>query len=561
LRLIPALQVLVAKRTEVDGPLSGKHKYEIETDFWRFTMAVTAQQLQQLYVGYLGRAADQAGLDYWFNELNAEGATITLENVRANFVNEQPEYAEAYAGLNRQQTVSQIYQNLFNRTPSDAEVAYWTYSSNVNIDQLIVAFLEAASPVDRLVIDNKVVIAQQITSAYAGSSLEGSELTEALAAADDAYAVEPVIGSDGSVTGYTVGGGDTVYATVNQATNAATAAAAANFGTSFDSADGTALAPNIYGTSATITLNDISDAATLTLANQAGGDLQSLTVNGSVGDGSSATTLTLATTVADTDITTLNLALTSDTTVVVSSLTDLETLDASGSTGDLVLNASALTELTSLSGGSGGDQLTVAAIDTGDTLSVSGGAGNDQITATSGDGQLVIDAGDGNDLISLTAGAATDTDEAYATSITLGGGTDRLNLVSLANLEGTDLALGSGATAQQVADANAALSENMVVVTDFNVSQDVLGLSGASTASFNNIQQGQIANSASLAEALNLVASIMGTDDTANFVYGGDSYVYTDTGDAVGTVDAGDGLLQLVGVNTLLSEGTNLITA
>jgi len=553
--------VLVAERAEVDGPLSGKHKYEIETDFWRFTMAVTAQQLQQLYVGYLGRAADQAGLDYWFNELNAEGATITLENVRANFVNEQPEYADAYAGLNRQQTVSQIYQNLFNRTPSDAEVAYWTYSSNVNIDQLIVAFLEAASPVDRLVIDNKVVIAQQITSAYAGSSLEGSELTEALAAADDAYAVEPVIGSDGSVTGYTVGGGGTVYATVNQATNAATAAAAANFGTSFDSADGTALAPNIYGTSATITLNDIQDAATLTLANQAGGDLQSLTVNGSVGDGSSATTLTLATTVADTDITTLNLALTSDTTVDVSALTDLETLDASGSTGDLVLDASALTELTSLSGGSGGDQLTVAAIDTGDTLSVSGGAGNDQITATSGDGQLVIDAGDGNDLISLTAGAATDTDEAYSTSITLGGGTDRLNLVSLANLEGTDLALGSGSTAQQVADANMALSENMVVVTDFNVSQDVLGLSGASTASFNNIQQGQIANSASLAEALNLVASMMGTDDTANFVYGGDSYVYTDTGTTAGAVDAGDGLLQLVGVNTLLSEGTNLITA
>ncbi|WP_313473429.1 hypothetical protein [Stutzerimonas kunmingensis] len=553
--------MLVAERAEVDGPHSGKHKYEIETDFWRFTMAVTAQQLQQLYVGYLGRAADQAGLDYWFNELNAEGATITLENVRANFVNEQPEYADAYAGLNRQQTVSQIYQNLFNRTPSDAEVAYWTYSSNVNIDQLIVAFLEAASPVDRLVIDNKVVIAQQITSAYAGSSLEGSELTEALAAADDAYAVEPVIGSDGSVTGYTVGGGGTVYATVNQATNAATAAAAANFGTSFDSADGTALAPNIYGTSATITLNDIQDAATLTLANQAGGDLQSLTVNGSVGDGSSATTLTLATTVADTDITTLNLALTSDTTVDVSALTDLETLDASGSTGDLVLDASALAELTSLSGGSGGDQLTVAAIDTGDTLSVSGGAGNDQITATSGDGQLAIDAGDGNDLISLTAGAATDTDEAYFTSITLGGGTDRLNLVSLANLEGTDLALGSGATAQQVADANAALSENMVVVTDFSVSQDVLGLSGASTASFNNIQQGQIANSASLAEALNLVASIMGTDDTANFVYGGDSYVYTDTGTTAGAVDAGDGLLQLVGVNTLLSEGTNLITA
>lgn len=520
-------------------------------------MAVTAQQLQQLYVGYLGRAADQAGLDYWLNELNAESATITLENVRANFVNEQPEYAEAYAGLNRQQTVSQIYTNLFNRTPSDAEVAYWTYDSNVNDDQLIVAFMNAASPVDRLIIDNKIAIAQQITTAYAGSSLEGSELTDALAGADDGYVVEPVVGPDGAVTGYTVGGTGS-YATVNQATTAAAAAAAANFGTSFGSTDGATLEPNFYGTSATITLNNIQDAATLTLANQPGGDLQELTINGSVGTGAEPTTLTLGTTAADTDITSLTLGLTSNTAVDISALTDVETLDASTSTGNLTLDATGLAELTSLAGGSGNDTLTVDAVEVEGSLTISGGAGNDNITAESGDGVLLIDAGAGNDIVNLTASAATDTDEAYSTTITLGGGNDRLNITSLANLEGTDLALGVGATAAQIAAANTALTDNMVVVSDFSAAQDVLGLAAGTTmASFNNIQLGNIAASTSLAEALNLAASGMGGANTANFVYGDNSYVYVDAG-TVG-LDADDGLLQLVGVSTALTVGDNLV--
>ncbi len=39
-------------------------------------MATTSAQVQQLYVAYLGRAADKAGLDYWLGELNATPATI-----------------------------------------------------------------------------------------------------------------------------------------------------------------------------------------------------------------------------------------------------------------------------------------------------------------------------------------------------------------------------------------------------------------------------------------------------------------------------------------------------
>ena len=47
-------------------------------------MAITSAQVQQLYVAYLGRAADKAGLDYWMAELNSVPATLTLENLRSN---------------------------------------------------------------------------------------------------------------------------------------------------------------------------------------------------------------------------------------------------------------------------------------------------------------------------------------------------------------------------------------------------------------------------------------------------------------------------------------------
>lgn len=523
-------------------------------------MAVTAQQVQQLYVGYLGRAADQAGLDYWLAELNAENATLTLENLRSNFVNEQPEYTNAYAGLNRQQTVTQIYENVFGRTPNDAEVAYWTFESGVNTDQLITAFLNAASPIDRLVIENKVAVAQEITAAYAGSSLTGTELTEQLASATAQYAIAPVVDPVTGVTTYTVGGTGS-YATANAAANAALTQARANFGTTFGPDAAATIEPNFYGTSATITLNGVASPTEITLANQPGGDLADLTINGRVGAANATSSeLTLTTNAADTDITSLTLGLTSNTTVVLDSLTDLTTIDASSSTGNLTIDASdpGFTELASLMGGSGNDTLTVGAIAEEGSLTVMGGAGNDTISVVSGNGALTVDAGAGNDVVNLEALAAT-SDDAHSTAITLGAGNDRLNVVDLANLTGSDLALNSSSTPAQVEAANAALAASMVTVTDFNASQDVLALSGVTLASFNNIELGNIAGSASLAQALSLVAAgLEGTENAATFTYGGNAYVYTSDN---GTVDAGDGLIELTGVSSALTVGSNLLVA
>lgn len=124
-----------------------------------------AYEIQKLYIGYLGRAADKAGLNYWVNDI-ATGV-MTMEQLRANLTNEQPEYTDIYGGLTRRQLVSQIYRNLFEREPDADGLNYWVSGggSIVNADQLIVAFLNAASPADRLVLDNKTTVAMHYTEA------------------------------------------------------------------------------------------------------------------------------------------------------------------------------------------------------------------------------------------------------------------------------------------------------------------------------------------------------------------------------------------------------------
>lgn len=145
-------------------------------------MAVTSAQVQELYVALLGRAADKAGLDYWVSQINAEGSTLTLENVRANFVNEQAEYAATYGNLARADLVETIYTNLFERTPTAAEIAYWV-QDGVSADQLVVAFLNGASAADRTVVTNKVFVADAYTTA-AGASFNATAAADIISKVD-----------------------------------------------------------------------------------------------------------------------------------------------------------------------------------------------------------------------------------------------------------------------------------------------------------------------------------------------------------------------------------------
>lgn len=172
-------------------------------------MATTTTQIQQLYVAYLGRAADKAGLDYWSNQLNGTPATLTLEDLRANFVNEQPEYAAAYGGLSRVDTVTKIYNNLFGRAPDSAGLTYWTTGggANVSADDLLVAFINGAGTADAATITNKVLVSELYTSAAGTNYLAADAKSVITGVTDSSATLTAALAklTDGSLSGIALG--------------------------------------------------------------------------------------------------------------------------------------------------------------------------------------------------------------------------------------------------------------------------------------------------------------------------------------------------------------------
>jgi len=184
-------------------------------------MATVSEQIQQIYIGLLGRAADQAGLDYWAAEINS--GALTLEQLRANIVNEQPEYAAGQGSMTRAQAVADLYENLFNRQPEAAGLEYWVNGdgASVNIDQLVLALIAGAAAADQLVLDNKTEVAEYYTAAA------GAEYTAdaATAAVDDVDGTrDSVDAAKTAIDSGTVASGQTFMLTVGVDTVVGTAA-------------------------------------------------------------------------------------------------------------------------------------------------------------------------------------------------------------------------------------------------------------------------------------------------------------------------------------------------
>jgi len=122
-----------------------------------------ATDIQQLYIGYLGRAADQAGLAYWVDKVENGGWSVT--DVALSFA-DQPEYDAIYGvNPNRVQLVALTYNQLFGRDFDNAGLQYWTEGGGARVpDNLLVeAFFNGASSADRLVVANKVEVSDYYT--------------------------------------------------------------------------------------------------------------------------------------------------------------------------------------------------------------------------------------------------------------------------------------------------------------------------------------------------------------------------------------------------------------
>jgi hypothetical protein len=76
----------------------------------------------RLYLTYFGRIPDHAGIQYWFDQMD-DG--MNLRTISARFSG-TPEFKSKYGDITDEQFVRLVYRNVLDRSPSDADLDYWT---------------------------------------------------------------------------------------------------------------------------------------------------------------------------------------------------------------------------------------------------------------------------------------------------------------------------------------------------------------------------------------------------------------------------------------------------
>ncbi|MFG6573895.1 DUF4214 domain-containing protein [Sulfitobacter sp. 1A13353] len=256
---------------------------------------------------------------------------------------------------------------------------------------------------------------------------------------------------------------------------------------------------------ASVALQGVTSGSAITVA---GADVETVSISGSVAalaNGDAGTLeLALPDGADDEGVSTLNLALTSDTVLDGGeSFETIVTVDASASTGGITAVLTGTDAFESILGGSGDDDLTLRGDFSADALSINGGAGDDAVTV-----------------------AATDTDTAI--NVALGAGADRIAFNRLENV---------ASDASDDDDFGASL----ITIADFNANDDVLDLSKliGDYDELANDQAAAVSNAGSLTKAVAEAAKYIDAGDFTVFDYAGDAYVYAE-GD-----EGNDGLIML----------------
>jgi hypothetical protein len=527
--------------------------------------------IQGIYIALFGRPADPAGLAF-FNQ-----ATNNGQNLNAiGDLSASDEYQDRFEGLNNVQIVTKIYQDLFGRDPDAAGLAFFVAQLNAgtqNINTIAINILDGAQGNDLLVVNNKIASANNFTAAIDTPIEQGSYVGDDAADAGraflagvtaDAATVQDAADADAAVAAIVAAGvaGNTITVT-----NAAGAAVGADetLNSSNDndtitvSGTYTAAGGNIDGGLGTDRLNVtvagggtttveatdivrverlfVSAAAAGAVVNLADVDgLQQVWANASgandltiegldttvtagiegdtdfvtfdfandSGDADAATVVVNGDVASSLDIANIE-ALTLN--VLIPSEIDLdageaETVTITGS-GDFVLTALDLAEDAAIDASGHVGKLTFSNSATND-LSVEGGASNDVFNITANSEGIVLTGNGGSDLFDV--GALS-------------------NITLLTNAEVTD---------------------NLISITDFNGSADVLRLdvTGALDV-FNNVESANVTGAANLAAALTAAGNATSTGNYAIFEFDGNTYIYQN--DANAGFDADDGVIELVG--------------
>lgn len=118
---------------------------------------------QTLYVAYYGRPADRAGLNYWADEIDANGIDAMV-----NAFGNSAEFEARFGNLSDDQLVTNLYQQMFGRPPEIAGLDFYTNQLRTGESTLAEIALDIANGAqneDVTALNNKVAVAANFTAA------------------------------------------------------------------------------------------------------------------------------------------------------------------------------------------------------------------------------------------------------------------------------------------------------------------------------------------------------------------------------------------------------------
>ncbi len=125
--------------------------------------------LQKVYIGYFGRAADPSGLNYWLGRYNAG---MSLVDIASSFaVQDESKAMYQYLalptlGIGVDDFLNSVYLNLFNRSLDNEGKLYWSgqLAAGKPIGRVIIDIISGAQGDDAVIVANKVAVASYYTS-------------------------------------------------------------------------------------------------------------------------------------------------------------------------------------------------------------------------------------------------------------------------------------------------------------------------------------------------------------------------------------------------------------
>lgn len=149
-------------------------------------------EIQQLYIGLLGRAADAGGLNFWAS------SEYSIDEIAARIVHSADEFPRD----DRPTMIGRLFENLFNRTADEADISFWEGwldQYDASLDVLLMNLIRYPSAQDGETLNNRGIVAEAFTKTAAGTDKEQDLEAAAAVIANVDHTVKSVADALGTI--------------------------------------------------------------------------------------------------------------------------------------------------------------------------------------------------------------------------------------------------------------------------------------------------------------------------------------------------------------------------